>query len=268
LKRAKREKRLALEREKKASADAELLKEASLHNQDNAAATNALIRQFDKSEFANVRVVGQFNLGFIIVVRDNTDIFIVDQHASDEIYNFERLQKTTTLNKQPLIQPQRLELSPAEEQIARSNEKTFLMNGFGFCDVATSPPNFPGDESSSSRLALAAVPFSKDTVFDASDVHELVAMLDEGEYAVPVRSQLSIGLLKNSAADAGGSTKTVLRPSKVRNMLAMRACRSSIMIGAPLSRRRMKKILQNLSALERPWNCPHGRPTMRHGCRL
>ena len=268
LKRAKREKRLALEREKKASADAELLKEASLHNQDNAAATNALIRRFDKSEFANVRVVGQFNLGFIIVVRDNTDIFIVDQHASDEIYNFERLQKTTTLNKQPLIQPQRLELSPAEEQIARSNEKTFLMNGFGFCDVATSPPNFPGDESSSSRLALAAVPFSKDTVFDASDVHELVAMLDEGEYAVPVRSQLSVGLLKNSAADAGGSTKTVLRPSKVRNMLAMRACRSSIMIGAPLSRRRMKKILQNLSALERPWNCPHGRPTMRHGCRL
>jgi len=267
LKRAKRAKRLALEREKKASADAELLKEASLHNQDNAAATNALIRQFDKSEFANVRVVGQFNLGFIIVVRDNTDIFIVDQHASDEIYNFERLQKTTTLNKQPLIQPQRLELSPAEEQIARSNEKTFLMNGFGFCDVATSP-DFPGDESSSSRLALAAVPFSKDTVFDASDVHELVAMLDEGEYAVPVRSQLSVGLKNSAAAAASGSTKTVLRPSKVRNMLAMRACRSSIMIGAPLSRRRMKKILQNLSTLERPWNCPHGRPTMRHGCRL
>ena len=267
LKRAKRAKRLALEREKKASADAELLKEASLHNQDNAAATNALIRRFDKSEFANVRVVGQFNLGFIIVVRDNTDIFIVDQHASDEIYNFERLQKTTTLNKQPLIQPQRLELSPAEEQIARSNEKTFLMNGFGFCDVATSP-DFPGDESSSSRLALAAVPFSKDTVFDASDVHELVAMLDEGEYAVPVRSQLSVGLKNSAAAAASGSTKTVLRPSKVRNMLAMRACRSSIMIGAPLSRRRMKKILQNLSTLERPWNCPHGRPTMRHGCRL
>jgi DNA mismatch repair protein PMS2 len=267
LKRAKRAKRLALEREKKASADAELLKEASLHNQDNAAATNALIRRFDKSEFANVRVVGQFNLGFIIVVRDNTDIFIVDQHASDEIYNFERLQKTTTLNKQPLIQPQRLELSPAEEQIARSNENTFLMNGFGFCDVATSP-DFPGDESSSSRLALAAVPFSKDTVFDASDVHELVAILDEGEYVVPVRSQLSVGLKNSAAAAASGSTKTVLRPSKVRNMLAMRACRSSIMIGAPLSRRRMKKILQNLSTLERPWNCPHGRPTMRHGCRL
>ena len=259
-KRFKREKRLALEREKKASVDAELLKEASLHNQDNAAATNALIRRFDKSEFAKVRVVGQFNLGFIIVVRDKTDVFIVDQHASDEIYNFERLQKMTTLNKQPLIQPQRLELSPAEEQIARSNEKTFLMNGFGLCDMAPSLEEEKNTPSSTSRLALTAVPFSKDTVFDASDVHELVSMLDEGEYAIPARSQLSVGL--------NSTSKTVVRPSKVRNMLAMRACRSSIMIGTPLTKRRMKKILANLSTLEAPWNCPHGRPTMRHGCRL
>ena len=120
---AREQQRLSLDasKEERASADAELLKEASLHNQDNVAATNALIRRFDKSEFANVEIVGQFNLGFIIVVRDKTDLFIVDQHASDEIYNFERLQKTTLLNKQPLIQPQRLDLSPAEEQIARSN---------------------------------------------------------------------------------------------------------------------------------------------------
>lgn len=253
---AREQQRLSLDasKEERASADAELLKEASLHNQDNVAATNALIRRFDKSEFANVEIVGQFNLGFIIVVRDKTDLFIVDQHASDEIYNFERLQKTTILNKQPLIQPQRLDLSPAEEQIARSNEKIFLMNGFGFCDVEDE------GEASRQRLALTAVPFSKDTVFDASDVHELVSMLDEGAYAVPARSQLSIGL--NSAS------KSIVRPSKVRGMLAMRACRSSIMIGTPLGKSRMKKILNNLATLEAPWNCPHGRPTMRHGCRL
>ena len=210
---AREQQRLSLDasKEERASADAELLKEVSLHNQDNVAATNALIRRFDKSEFANVEIVGQFNLGFIIVVRDKTDLFIVDQHASDEIYNFERLQKTTLLNKQPLIQPQRLDLSPAEEQIASSNEKIFLMNGFGFCDVEDE------GEASRQRLALTAVPFSKDTVFDASDVHELVSMLDEGAYAVPARSQLSIGL--NSAS------KSIVRPSKVRGMLAMRACR-------------------------------------------
>jgi DNA mismatch repair protein PMS2 len=35
--------------------------------------------------------VGQFNLGFIIA-RLGADLFIVDQHASDEKANFERLQ--------------------------------------------------------------------------------------------------------------------------------------------------------------------------------
>jgi DNA mismatch repair protein PMS2 len=47
-------------------------------------------------------------------------------------------------------------------------------------------------------------------------------------------------------------------------MLAMRACRSSIMIGKALDHRRMKKVLGNLATLKAPWNCPHGRPTMRH----
>lgn len=56
----------------------------------------------------------------------------------------------------------------------------------------------------------------------------------------------------------------VTRPSRVRAMLAMRACRSSIMIGRALDRRRMRGVLDNLATLRAPWNCPHGRPTMRH----
>jgi len=47
-------------------------------------------------------------------------------------------------------------------------------------------------------------------------------------------------------------------------MLAMRACRSSIMIGRALDRPQMERILAALSELKAPWNCPHGRPTMRH----
>ena len=51
---------------------------------------------------------------------------------------------------------------------------------------------------------------------------------------------------------------------RVRAMLASRACRSSIMIGKALDKAAMTRILQHLSELESPWNCPHGRPTMRH----
>ena len=51
---------------------------------------------------------------------------------------------------------------------------------------------------------------------------------------------------------------------RVRDMLAMRACRSSIMIGKALNRTQLKSVLVHLSHLDSPWNCPHGRPTMRH----
>ncbi|KAK1357679.1 MutL C terminal dimerization domain-containing protein [Heracleum sosnowskyi] len=53
-------------------------------------------------------------------------------------------------------------------------------------------------------------------------------------------------------------------PPRVREMLASRACRSSVMIGASLSRIEMQKIVKHLADLKSPWNCPHGRPTMRH----
>ena len=57
--------------------------------------------------------------------------------------------------------------------------------------------------------------------------------------------------------------KEILRPKKVYNMLANRACRSSIMVGKALDHKAMKKVVTNLATLESPWNCPHGRPTLR-----
>lgn len=49
-----------------------------------------------------MKIVGQFNLGFIIA-RLGNDLFIIDQHASDEKYNFETLQRTTSLKSQKLV---------------------------------------------------------------------------------------------------------------------------------------------------------------------
>ena len=47
-------------------------------------------------------------------------------------------------------------------------------------------------------------------------------------------------------------------------MFAMRACRSSIMIGKTLTVKQMEKAVRNMGTIDKPWNCPHGRPTMRH----
>lgn len=85
---------------------------------DNETAAQALSRVIAKEDFASMEVLGQFNKGFIITRRrvtpshDGTiqessdlldDLFIIDQHASDEKYNFETLQQTTVIDSQRLI---------------------------------------------------------------------------------------------------------------------------------------------------------------------
>lgn len=83
---------------------------------DDSKATAALSRVINKADFASMEIVGQFNLGFIIarrrkqsssVVEEDApvmdDLFIVDQHAADEKYNFETLQQTTRIESQKLF---------------------------------------------------------------------------------------------------------------------------------------------------------------------
>jgi DNA mismatch repair protein PMS2 len=53
---------------------------------------------FSKNEFNKLKVIGQFNKGFIIsLLEESGDLFIIDQHAADEKFNFETLSKTTKI---------------------------------------------------------------------------------------------------------------------------------------------------------------------------
>jgi DNA mismatch repair protein PMS2 len=82
---------------------------AGIENRDLASAEEALSRTISKSDFEDMEVLGQFNKGFIIARlrrkgdRGTDDLFIIDQHASDEKYNFETLQQTTVIKAQSLI---------------------------------------------------------------------------------------------------------------------------------------------------------------------
>ncbi|XP_078429747.1 DNA mismatch repair protein isoform X2 [Wolffia australiana] len=166
------------------------------------------------------------------------------KHAADEKYNFERLAASTVLNQQPLLKPLRLELSPEEEVIAVMHSETIRKNGFSLVEDANGPPG--------QHFLLTAVPFSKNITFGVEDVKELLSILAdvEGECSMICSYKMD--------------TQDSLCPSRVRAMLASRACRSSVRIGDPLAKIEMQKIVQNLSGLKSPWNCPHGRPTMRH----
>lgn len=80
------------------------LTNASVKNTvDNEIATEALSRVISKPDFGRMKVLGQFNLGFIITALDDQDLYIIDQHASDEKYNFETLQQITRIETQKLL---------------------------------------------------------------------------------------------------------------------------------------------------------------------
>lgn len=81
-------------------------------------AEEELSRVIQKTDFESMEVLGQFNKGFIVArlrkapdgetnatsTTSTDDLFLIDQHASDEKYNFETLQTTTKIQSQQLIQ--------------------------------------------------------------------------------------------------------------------------------------------------------------------
>lgn len=221
-------------------APSSLLDGAGFDERDIHRASHALERVIQKTDFGDMHIVGQFNLGFIIARRrlpgpGNTamdDLFIIDQHAADEKFNYERLQRDTRIHSQRLLAPQPLELAPSDELVAAEHADWLKVNGF---EISVDEAKAPGK-----RVHLLSKPVSKDTVFDVHDFEELLFQLREAPSHARIRC------------------------SKVRDMLASRACRKSIMVGSALDMRQMRAVVKHMGEIEQPWNCPHGRPTMRH----
>ncbi|XP_061765069.1 mismatch repair endonuclease PMS2 [Nerophis ophidion] len=203
---------------------------AKINPGENQSAEEELKKAISKDMFKDMEIVGQFNLGFIIT-KLNSDIFMIDQHATDEKYNFEMLEQHTVLQGQKLIAPQKLQLTAVNECILMENIDIFKKNGFEFL--------IDEDAQVMERVKLVSLPTSKNWTFGPADIEELIFMLSD-------------------------SPGVMCRPSRVRQMFASRACRKSVMIGTALSTSEMKKLVLHMSEIEQPWNCPHGRPTMRH----
>ncbi|XP_070499909.1 mismatch repair endonuclease PMS2 [Chironomus tepperi] len=196
----------------------------------NKKAETELETEIKKDMFKEMKVLGQFNLGFIIAQLER-DLFIVDQHATDERYNFEQLEKNFKLETQHMVIPEKLELTAVQEDIIIDNLNIFEMNGFKFLINQDGQPT--------QRIQLISRPYSKNHEFGREDIEEMTHLLQDN------------------------STNCVCRPSRIRAMLASRACRKSVMIGTALDRKSMMKLLIHMGEIDHPWNCPHGRPTIR-----
>jgi DNA mismatch repair protein PMS2 len=133
-----------------------------------------------------------------------------------------------------------LELTAVEEEIILANEHALTANGF-IVEMDSSTLD------SGHRAKLTSLPMSKEVTFTPTDLEELLALIFDN----PPSSTMS-------------TSTHIPRPSKVRKLLASRACRSSVMIGKTLKTARMREIVRHMGSMDKPWSCPHGRPTMRH----
>ncbi|KAJ3412800.1 Mismatch repair endonuclease pms2 [Chytridiales sp. JEL 0842] len=195
-------------------------------------------RMIRKDDFRKMEILGQFNLGFIIV-RLSNDLFIVDQHArdvyfcvktilhtfpntiiSDEKYNYEMLTASLRITTQRLISPMPLNLTPQAEVTAMDHTDILKRNGFEV--------EYSGIEEPGRRLSLISVPQSSTIQFNRDDLEDLLHKIAEG---------------------AGEKVCC----SRILTMLASKACRKSVMIGDPLDMSQMRSIVGHMSELNQPW---------------
>ncbi|KAJ3178373.1 Mismatch repair endonuclease pms2 [Geranomyces variabilis] len=212
-------------------------------SEDPAAAENELDRLIRKPDFAQMQVLGQFNLGFIVVCL-GADLFIVDQHASDEKYNYETLKRTMRLDTQRLLRPFPLQLTAQQELVAAEHADGALRaNGFHVAFDPDAPP--------SARVTLLALPQTRGTSFTVKDLEELLYKLDDvgGGRGGGVSQQP-----RDVGGNATAAAAAVVRCSRVDAIMASRACRMSVMIGDALDLPQMKKIVLQMGEMDQPWS--------------
>jgi DNA mismatch repair protein PMS2 len=195
------------------------------------------LKSFDKSNFTKMKIIGQFNTGFILT-KLARDIFIIDQHAADEKKTYEELYNEFKIDKQPLIVPQKItSLSLSEKHYLSQNLEIFNKLGYTI-------------QPSGHELAIYTYPSIYSYKFEYDDFLNIFKKIEEGNY--------KLNMINND------EIKKLFLSDSLLRYIATKACRSSVMIGTTLDINKMRLIVNNLANLLSPWNCPHGRPTMRY----
>ncbi|OAG29239.1 DNA mismatch repair protein PMS2 [Nematocida displodere] len=181
--------------------------------------------RLQKEDLLSLKTIGQFNNSFILAALQkpmHTLMYAIDQHSADEAVKYEHLKNTYTYTKQKLIRPLAVNLSEYERYLVEENKDTLERHGF-----ILSPAN----------TEVLEVPLYGKHAFGEEELKEVLESISEG-----------------------GKERVLFK--SLRGILASKACRSSVMIGDPLTEQQMKDILSKLGQTTRPWNCPHGRPTI------
>ncbi|MEN2500592.1 MAG: hypothetical protein MHMPM18_004744, partial [Marteilia pararefringens] len=186
--------------------------------------TGKLQKKISKELFNKFEIIGQFNNGFIIVKLGNR-YFIIDQHGADERYNFDDYISNPNFQSQDLVCPVPLQLGILQKHLFEEKIEFFRSLGYDFGFQSNDIPNDPGN------ILITKVPSTSNMIFKVED---LVDSIDS------VRNYKNID-------------PSHLIPNHLREKMASKACRKSIMIGTPLNLSTMKKVVKNLNDVKYPW---------------
>lgn len=222
----------------------------------------------DPKVFLKMKVCGQFNNGFIVAKLAGTELdteeikyslYLIDPHAADEKTKFELYNDIVKIVKQPLVCPRRVDISPFHQQVVETNLELLKENGFDAYLVHktenTEETNINAQEPG---VYLTSLPQLLGHILGEEDFISFVHDLAKSG------TSTQTALNNTDAYNVLWGGKDILpRPSRIWNILASKACKKAVKLGEPLSMNQMETIKDGLANLIHPWNCPHGRPTMK-----
>jgi DNA mismatch repair protein MutL len=173
-------------------------------------------------------VIGQIFQTFIIIQQEK-EIFLIDQHAAHERILFEQLKKKYDEGEtllQMILNPIPLQLTLKETTFVKDHQDLFEKTGFLLEDF--------GQNS----FSLRSVPFGlKDHV-------------DERSVFLEILDYLIHNYTQNKA------------PQIMDEALYKLACKSAVKANMKLSDLEVETLIEDLEKLQNPHTCPHGRPTV------
>ena len=160
-----------------------------------------------------------------ILAKKGDDLYIIDQHAAHERVRYDKLCKSSeSIPMQSILVPQYSEATDDEMNLVEEERETLLDLGF---DVELGGPT-------KIKLVGAPVDLVESKAFEI--LRYIFSYLHEHQQ--PTKAQLR------------------------HEMLAYASCRGAIKAGHNLNMYQMTTLIEDLFSTEKPYVCPHGRPTI------
>ena len=160
-----------------------------------------------------------------ILAKKGDDLYIIDQHAAHERVRYDKLCKSSeSIPMQSILVPQYSEATDDEMNLVEEERETLLDLGF---DVELGGPT---------KIKLVGVP---------------VDLVESKAFEI-------LQYIFSYLHDHQQPTKAQLR----HEMLAYASCRGAIKAGHNLNMYQITTLIEDLFSTEKPYVCPHGRPTI------